>query len=81
MLEQPSLGSSRWRLSRIIVQMGVSTVEIVVSVGRGERLARVMLAITAIAPLAGSPFNGLYRCRCRRKRSFSAGFQAFFCIL
>jgi zinc transporter ZupT len=32
---------------------GVSTVEIVVSVGRGERLARVMLAITAIAPLAG----------------------------
>jgi hypothetical protein len=60
---------------------GVSTVEIVVSVGRGERLARVMLAITAIAPLAGSPFNGLYRCRCRRKRSFLAGFQAFFCIL
>ena len=32
---------------------GVSTVGIIVSVGRGEQLARLMLAITAVAPLAG----------------------------
>jgi zinc transporter ZupT len=39
---------------------GVSTVGIVVSVGRGERLARVMLAITAVAPLVGLALQSFF---------------------